>query len=293
MKISKDKLVFRILGVFLIILITVFCVVPFVLIVTGSMTSQASILRDGYRFVPKEISFEAYKIIFDSPNMLLKAYAVTIGITVIGALVGLFLTSMASYVLVSKDFKYRNHFSFYFYFTTIFGGGLVPWYIMMVKYLKMKNTYTSLVFPLLMNVIYILIMKNFMKSIPDAIFESAKLDGAGDFTIFINLVLPLSKPALATIGLFIALNYWNDWYNAMLFIDKQELYPLQYFLYNILSKLDFINQSASRSGVPVPQMPSEPMKLAMTVVATGPIVLLYPFIQKYFVKGITIGAVKG
>jgi putative aldouronate transport system permease protein len=164
---------------------------------------------------------------------------------------------------------------------------------MMVKYLKMKNTYTSLVFPLLMNVIYILIMKNFMKSIPDAIFESAKLDGAGDFTIFINLVLPLSKPALATIGLFIALNYWNDWYNAMLFIDKQELYPLQYFLYNILSKLDFINQSASRSGVPVPQMPSEPMKLAMTVVATGPIVLLYPFIQKYFVKGITIGAVKG
>ena len=169
MKISKDKLVFRILGVFLIILITVFCVVPFVLIVTGSMTSQASILRDGYRFVPKEISFEAYKIIFDSPNMLLKAYAVTIGITVIGALLGLFLTSMASYVLVSKDFKYRNHFSFYFYFTTIFGGGLVPWYIMMVKYLKMKNTYTSLVSVAYEWYIYTPV--NFMKSIPDAILS--------------------------------------------------------------------------------------------------------------------------
>ncbi|HHW23433.1 MAG TPA: carbohydrate ABC transporter permease [Clostridiaceae bacterium] len=293
MKIRKDRLVFNILGVVVILLITLFCVLPFLLILTGSITSQGSILRDGYRFIPKEISFQAYQIIFESPDMLLKAYGVTIMVTVIGTLTGLFFTAMTAYVLNSKDFKYRNHFSFYFYFTTIFGGGLVPWYIMMVKYLKMKDTYMALIFPLLMNVIYILIKRNFMKSIPDAIFESAKLDGAGDFTIFLRLVLPLSKPSLATIGLFIALNYWNDWYNAMLFVDKQSMFPLQYFLYQILSKLDFINQTASRSGVPVPQMPSEPMKLAMTVVATGPIVLLYPFVQKYFVKGITVGAVKG
>lgn len=293
MKIRKDRLAFNFLGTAIIILITLYCVFPFILILTGSITSQGSILRDGYRFIPKEISFQAYKIIFESPRMLLKAYWVSIMVTVSGTLTGLFFTAMTAYVLNSKDFKYRNHFSFYFYFTTIFGGGLVPWYIMMVKYLKMKDTYMALIFPLLMNVFYILIMRNFMKSIPDAIFESAKLDGAGDFIIFIRLVIPLSKPSLATIGLFIALNYWNDWYNAMLFIDKQSMFPLQYFLYQILSKLDFINQTASRSGVPVPEMPSEPMKLAMTVVATGPIVLLYPFVQKYFVKGITVGAVKG
>lgn len=293
MKIRKDKIVFNITGYTLITLIAIFCLVPFILILTGSITSQASILKDGYRFIPGTISFQAYQIIFESPNMLLKAYMVTIMVTVVGALVGLFLTAMTSYVLVCKDFKYRNQFAFYFYFTTIFGGGLVPWYILLVKYLKMKDTYTSLVFPLLMNVIYILIMKSFMKSIPDAISESARIDGAGEFLIFTRLILPLSKPALATIGLFIALNYWNDWYNAMLFVEKQDMYPLQYFLYHILSKLDFINQAAARSGVPVPEMPSEPMKLAMTVVATGPIVFLYPFVQKYFVKGITIGAVKG
>ena len=293
MKIRNDKLIFNILGFSLITIITLFTVIPFILIVTGSMTSQGSILRDGYRFIPEEISFQAYRIIFESPNMLLKAYGVTIFVTATGSVLGLFLTAMTAYVLVCKDFKYRNQFSFYFYFTTIFGGGLVPWYILLVKYLKMKNTYTALVFPLLMNVIYILIMKSFMKSIPDAIGESAKIDGAGDFTIFIRLILPLSKPALATIGLFIALNYWNDWYDAMLFVEKQDMYPLQYFLYQILSKLDFINQAAARSGVSVPQMPSEPMKLAMTVVATGPIVFLYPFVQKYFVRGITVGAVKG
>lgn len=293
MIIKRDKILFNAGGYIVITFITLFCVIPFTLILTGSITSQSSILRDGYRFIPKEISFQAYQIILESPNMLLKAYLVTILVTLTGSLMGLFLTAMTSYVLVSKDFKYRNQFSFYFYFTTIFGGGLVPWYILLVKYLKMKDTYIALVFPLLMNVIFILIMKSFMKSIPDAINESARIDGAGDFTIFIKLILPLSKPALATIGLFIALNYWNDWYNAMLFIERQKMYPLQYFLYQILSKLDFINQAASRSGVPVPEMPSEPMKLAMTVVATGPIVFLYPFVQKYFVKGITIGAVKG
>ncbi len=293
MIIKRDKILFNAGGYLVITFITLFCVIPFILILTGSITSQSSILRDGYRFIPKEISFQAYQIILESPNMLLKAYLVTVLVTLTGSLMGLFLTAMTSYVLVSKDFKYRNQFSFYFYFTTIFGGGLVPWYILLVKYLKMKDTYIALVFPLLMNVIFILIMKSFMKSIPDAINESARIDGAGDFTIFVKLILPLSKPALATIGLFIALNYWNDWYNAMLFIERQKMYPLQYFLYQILSKLDFINQAASRSGVPVPEMPSEPMKLAMTVVATGPIVFLYPFVQKYFVKGITIGAVKG
>lgn len=291
--IRKDRIVFNVLGYALVSLMSVLCLIPFIMVLTGSITSQESILRDGYRLIPKTVSFDAYNIIFKSPVSLAQSYVVSISVTVIGTAIGLLLTAMTGYILTCKDFLYRNQLSFYFYFTTLFGGGLVPWFIMMVKYLGMKNNYVALVFPLLMNVIYILIMKSFMKSIPDAIAESARIDGAGDFKIFIKLILPLSKPALATIGLFIALNYWNDWYNAMLFIGRQQMYPLQYFLYQILSKVDFINQAAARSGVPVPLLPSEPMKLAMTVVATGPIIFLYPFVQKYFVKGITIGAVKG
>lgn len=293
MIIRKDRVVFNIVAGIIISVIAFLCLIPFVMILSGSLTSQESILRDGYRLIPNVVSYEAYRIIFNSPDNLIRAYAVTIFITVTGTLIGLFLTAMASYVLSSKDFKYRNQISFYFYFTTIFGGGLVPWYIFMVKYLHVKDTYTAMIFPLLINVIYILIMRSFMTSIPSAICESARIDGAGDFRIFIKLIIPLSKPALATIGLFTALNYWNDWYNAMLFIEKDKMYPLQYFLYQILSKMDFLSYVSSRSGINVGQMPSEPMKLAMTVVATGPIILLYPFVQKYFVKGITIGAVKG
>lgn len=293
MIIKKDKVVFNIIGGIVLLVISVFCLIPFIMVITGSITSQQSIFRDGYRLLPKVISFDAYKIIFSSPNLLIKAYVVTILITIIGTAIGLFITAMASYVLSCKDFKYKNQFAFYFYFTTIFGGGLVPWYIIMVKYLHMKNNYIALIFPMLLNVFYILIMRSFMKSIPSVIGEAAKIDGAGDFYIFIKLILPLSKPALATIGLFTALNYWNDWYLAMLFIDKPRMFPLQYFLYQILSKMDFINQTASGSGIPIPEMPSEPMKMAMTVIATGPIVFLYPFIQKYFISGITIGAVKG
>ncbi|MCX7709885.1 MAG: carbohydrate ABC transporter permease [Clostridia bacterium] len=293
MIIRKDRIAFNVIGYLLISFISILCLVPFIMVLTGSITSQESILRDGFRLFPKEVSYEAYTIIFKSPDMLVRSYIVSTLVTIVGAVMGLFFTAMTAYIITCKDFRYRDQISFYFYFTTIFGGGLVPWYILLVKYLHMKDNYVALVFPLLLNVIYILIMKSFMKSIPDAIAESARIDGAGDFMIFIKLILPLSKPALATIGLFIALNYWNDWYNAMLFIEKQEMYPLQYFLYQILSKVDFINQAAARSGVPVPLMPSEAVKLAMTVVATGPIIFLYPFVQKYFVKGITIGAVKG
>jgi putative aldouronate transport system permease protein len=293
MIVKKDRIAFNIVAYIILFILTVTCLIPFVMIISGSITSQESILKDGYRLLPKVISLDAYKMIFESSGNLIRAYGVTIFVTAVGTILGLFLTAMAAYVLSCNDFKYKNQISFYFYFTTIFGGGLVPWYIMMVKYLHMKNTYMSMIFPLLQNVVYILIMRSFMKSIPTAICESAKIDGAGDFRIFVKLILPLSKPVLATIGLFMALNYWNDWYNAMLFVENDKMYPLQYFLYQILSKMDFLNSVSANAGVPVAQMPSEPMKLAMTVVATGPIILLYPFVQKYFVKGITIGSVKG
>ena len=219
----------------------------------------------------------------------------TIFVTVTGTFLGLFFTSMAAYVLASSTFRYRYQMSFFFYFTSIFGGGLVPWYIFNTKYLHFHNSVIALILPILINVTYLLILKSYMSGIPEALYESARLDGAGDFTIYWRVAMPLCKAGLATVGLFIALNYWNDWYDAMLFLDegRSDLYPLQYYLNNILTKAQAIAAAAARSGLPMSDVPSEPMKLAMTVVATGPIILLYPFLQKYFVKGVTIGAVKG
>ncbi|HIR32206.1 MAG TPA: carbohydrate ABC transporter permease [Candidatus Faecousia faecavium] len=293
--ISKDRVVFNIVAYVILGILAVCCLLPFLLVLSGSFSDQTSILTHGYQLIPETFSLDAYTTLFKIPGELLRAYAVTIFVTFTGTFLGLFLTSMAAYVLSSKSFRYRNQVSFFFYFTSIFGGGLVPWYIFNTKYLHFHNSVISLILPILVNVTYLLILKSYMSSIPDALYESAKLDGANDFTIYLHIALPLCKAGLATVGLFIALNYWNDWYNAMLFLDegRSDLYPLQYFLNNILTKAQAISAAAARSGLPMSEVPSEPMKLAMTVVATGPIILLYPFLQKYFVKGVTIGAVKG
>ena len=292
-KFSSNRRVFNIISVVLLSLLTLFCTLPFWLILSGSFTSQDSILTDGYRLLPKIFSLEAYQFLFKAPEDMLHAYGVTIFVTAVGTFSSMIVTSMAAYVLSSRDFTYRNTVSFFFYFTTVFGGGLVPWYIFNMKYLHFKNNYISLILPTLVNVTYLLILKSYMANIPEAVFESARLDGANDWTIYRRIALPLSKAGLATVGLFIALNYWNDWYAAMLYIDDDRMYPLQYYLNDILNKSQGMMNAAARAGIPSSQVPSEPVKLAMTVVATGPIVLLYPFLQKYFVKGVTIGAVKG
>lgn len=290
---SKDRRAFNSIGYILITLLSLFCLLPFVLIISGSFTSQASIMTDGYQLIPKEFSLEAYEFLFEAPDDILRAYGVTIFVTVVGTLVSLLVTSLAAYVLANKAFRYRNTVSFFFYFTTVFGGGLVPWYIFNIKYLHFKDNLISLILPTLVNVTYLLILKSYMKNVPDAVYESAHLDGAGDWTIYWKIALPLNKAGLATVGLFTALNYWNDWYNAMLYIDNSKLYPLQYYLNDILNKSQGMMAAAAQAGIPAAQVPTEPVKLAMTVVATGPILLLYPFLQKYFVKGVTIGAVKG
>ena len=290
---SADQRTFNSIGYVLITLLSLFCLLPFILIISGSFTSQASIMTDGYQLIPREFSLEAYEFLFEAPDDILRAYGVTIFVTVVGTLVSLLVTSMAAYVLANKAFRYRNTVSFFFYFTTVFGGGLVPWYIFNIKYLHFKDNLFSLILPTLVNVTYLLILKSYMKNVPDAVYESAHLDGAGDWTIYWKIALPLNKAGLATVGLFTALNYWNDWYNAMLYIDTSKLYPLQYYLNDILNKSQGMMAAAAQAGIPAAQVPTEPVKLAMTVVATGPILLLYPFLQKYFVKGVTIGAVKG
>jgi protein lplC len=268
-------------------------VIPFLLIIASSFTSENYIIKNGYVLWPEDFSLAAYQLIFQNPGKILKAYLVTIFVTVVGTAVSVFINAMTGYVLQRKDFKWRNIFSFYFFFTTLFSGGLVPWYILCVKYLHLKNTIWALIVPTIVSVWHIILVKGFMGGIPMEITESAKIDGAGDFKIFVKLILPLSKPVVATIGLFTALTYWNDWYMCMLFIDKNDLMNLQYLLYQLMGSIKALREIASQTTVSVSSMPIESTKMALTVVATGPIILLYPFVQKYFVKGITLGAVKG
>lgn len=293
---SRDVAVFHVISYIVITIVALLCFIPFLVVVSGSFTAEQEILKQGFSLLPKEVSFEAYKMALKDPVSILRAYGVTISVTVIGTALGLFITAMTAYVLQRKDFEWRNKFSFFFYFTTLFSGGLVPWYILMVKYLHMKNSPLALILPLLLSVFNILVMKSYISSIPDALTEAAKIDGAGDFTIFIRVILPLIKPALATVGLFIALNYWNDWYNSMLFIQNEKLQSLQYFLYRIVNNIEayknIIAQSGGAATVKM-DLPSESLKMALTVIVTGPIILVYPFVQRFFVSGITIGAVKG
>ena len=272
------------------------CLIPFIIVVSGSFTNEQIILKNGFSLLPKGFTTTAYRLALKDPVAILRAYGVTTSVTIIGTTLGLFITAMTAYVLTRKDFEWRNKFSFFFYFTTLFSGGLVPWYILLIKYLHFKDSYFALIIPPMIGVFNILIMKSYISGIPDAITESAKIDGAGDFTIFRKLILPLSKPALATVGLFIALSYWNDWYNSMLFIQNEKLYSLQYFLYRIVNNIDAYKTIIAQSGGSVNlnmELPGESLKMALTVIVTGPIILLYPFVQRYFVQGITIGAVKG
>ena len=298
MKKSKDIKAFNILSYTLIALVALICLIPFLMVIIGSFTEEKEIIANGFSFFPKELSLEAYKTALKEPMAILRAYGVTASLTVIGTAIGLFIVAMTAYVLQRKDFKWRNKVSFFFYFTTLFSGGLVPWYILMVKYLGLKDSYLSLLLPPLLSVFNIIIMKSYMSGIPQALTESAKIDGAGDFTIFIKVILPLVKPALATIGMFIALGYWNDWYNSMLFINNENLYSLQYYLYKIVNNIEAYKTILAQAGGGASlgsaiSMPSESLKMALTIIVTGPIILVYPFIQKYFVSGVTIGAVKG
>lgn len=288
-----DTICFKAIGYPLICLFALVCIIPFFLIIASSFTSESYIIKNGYVLWPKEFSTSAYELIFKNPAKILRAYGVTAFVTIIGTALSVFVNAMTGYVLQRKDFRWRNIFSFYFFFTTLFSGDLVPWYILCVKTLHLKNTIWALIIPTIVSVWNIILVKGFMGGIPGEITESAKIDGAGDFRIFVKLILPLSKPVVATIGLFTALAYWNDWYMCMLFIDKKELFDLQYLLYQLMGSIKALREIASQSTISVSSMPIESTKMALTIVATGPIILVYPFVQKYFVKGLTLGSVKG
>lgn len=279
-------------------LMALICLVPFIMIVSGSLSSEAAIIKNGFSLLPQEFSLEAYKTVFKEPVVVFRAYATTILLTIAGTIVGLLLQTTTAYVLARKDFGWRNFFSFFFYFTTLFSGGLVPYFILITRTLNLKDNYLALLLPLLFSVYNLLIMKSYIMAIPDSLIDAAKIDGCGEVRTLYQVVLPLIKPALATVGLFIALAYWNDWYNAMLYIKTENKYPLQYFLYQQVNNIETYKKLIATNGissavVSAVSLPTQTLKMALTIVVTGPIVLAYPLVQKYFVQGITIGAVKG
>lgn len=290
---SKDGLWFKILSYICISIFALLCLLPFALMIVSSFMNEKEIVTEGFKLIPKQLDTSAYEFLFKNPKKLLDAYGVTITITVVGSLGGLFLMSMAGYVLNRKDFKYRNKVSFFIYFTTLFSGGLVPSYILMVKYLGLKDNILAMILPGIVSAWSIFLMRNFMKAIPDSLYESGTIDGAGDFRIYWQIFMPLAIPSLATIGLFTALGYWNEWYNAMLYIQTASLYPLQFFLKKIVDQASIQSLMAQGVQVNIQDLPSESIKMATATIAVGPIILLYPFVQKYFVSGLTIGSVKG
>jgi putative aldouronate transport system permease protein len=271
------------------------CLFPFLMVISGSLSTERDIVQFGYRLIPKHVTLDSYRILFLGSNRIVNAYGISILVTVVGTILSLLVTSMGAYVMARRSFRYRNILSVYVIITMLFNGGLVPWYIICVRYLDLKDTLWALILPPLANAFNLFLMRNFMLSIPEDLHESAKMDGAGEFRIFSQLIIPLSTPVLATIGLFVALGYWNDWFLGLMFVDKQELQPLQLLLRTLISNVDFLKSSSNASAMQriSAQIPSESIKMALTIVTIGPIVFLYPFLQRYFVKGLMVGAVKG
>lgn len=286
--------IFKILVYVMLGITSLICVLPFVIIISGSLTDNYTILSEGYGLIPKNVTLAAYKTIFRAPQDILQAYKMTFFYTVVGTSIGLFIITMTAYVISRTEFKYRNTVSFMIYFTSIFGGGMIPWYLMYSEVLGLKGSTLAIWFPALMSPFLVILMRTFIKgSVPDALSEAAKIDGAGHVTIFLKIVLPVIGPGLATVGLFLALGYWNDWYRSSMFSTSSKTWELQFYLYDMVNSTQALRQMAANTNISTADMPTQSVKLAMAVVATGPVLLFYPFVQKYFVSGITIGAVKG
>lgn len=291
---KEEKIANRVITLIFMI-IALFCVVPIFYILAASLSDEIALSREGYSLLPRGFSLEAYKYVLESPKAILNAYGVTILVTLGGTVVSLLITAMFAYVIARKDFKLSRVFSFMVFFSMLFNGGLVPTYIMMTKYYNMKDMIFALIIPYIIMPWHVFLMKGFLSDIPTSLIEAAKIDGAGEVKTFFKIILPISKPAMATVGLFIAFTYWNDWYQSMLYIDKASLNSLQFYLYRIMNNIQYLSSSMMSGNISIDMsnMPSETARMVLCILAAGPMLVIFPFFQKYFVKGLTVGAVKG
>lgn len=275
------------------------CIIPIVLVVMVSISDEGAIVRDGYSFWPSIFSFEAYNFLFKDATAILRAYGVSILVTVIGTCLSMIIIALYAYPISRKDFPHAKFFTFFVFFTMLFNGGLVPWYLVYVQMLDLKNTMAALIIPLIVAAFFVLITRTFFQTtIPAAILESANIDGAGEMTIFFKIVLPLSLPVLATVALFQTLTYWNDWFLSLVFITKEDNITIQYLMYKTMLNIQYLSNNSTAAQAIIAaggsfKFPSESVRMAMVIIGIGPIIFAYPFFQKYFVKGLTVGAVKG
>jgi len=278
---------------------SLFVVLPLLLVIIISFSSAESIALNGYTFFPSEFSLAAYQNLMKTGTQIKNSYLITIFYTVTGTVLSLFVMSMFAFVLAQRKFPARKYFTFYAFFTMLFSGGLVPSYILNVRYLHLDDTVWIFILPSLVSAYYVIILRTFIQTtIPETLFEAAIIDGANDFTVFWKIVLPLFKAGLATIGLFNVVNRWNDWFTGMLYIENPKLVPLQTMLQKIQRNIEFIKQNAefsdSAMGLELLRsMPTESTRMAITIIAVVPILFAYPFFQRYFIKGLTIGSIKG
>ncbi len=270
------------------------CFCPLLMVLSVSLSDNAVVAKQGYSLFPQAFTLDTYRYLFSrSGEQIARSYILTIAITVIGTICAMIVTSMISFALSIKSLKHRNLISFICNFTIIFSAGLIPWFIVCNNYYHMRDTYVALVLPSMFSVWNMFLLRTYFSSVPVSLYESANLDGASWYQIWWKISLPLNKTAMLTVGMIYALAYWNEWWNALMFIDDKKKYPLQYILYNVMSNVKAISSGKVPPGaVGQIKLPSETMKMAVTIITIGPIIFLYPFIQKYFVDGIMTGAVK-
>ena len=268
------------------------CLFPFLLVLISSLTDEGTLIREGYSLFPSKWSINAYQGILSSPTVP-NAYMVTVTITLGGTVLSLLTTGLCAYALSGSMLKYRNVIAFVFYFTMLFSGGLVPSYILISNYLNLRNSLWVYILPVLVNPWNMFLLRNFFSTIPDSFRESAYLDGASEATVFFRIVIPLSTPGLATIALFYALGYWNTWFESLLYMDNENLHTLQYLIMKIMRNINAAKMIARIAAIPLPTLPAETIRFATAVLTIGPIIFLYPFLQRYFVSGLKVGGIKG
>ncbi len=277
------------------VIFALLCIIPLGAVLSISFTDEETITLEGYSLIPGNTSALAYSYIMRNPKQIVRSYFVSSVVTGLGTLCSLAVISLLAFPLSRPDFKYRRPVTFYVFFTMLFNGGLVPWYILITRYLHLKNTLAVLIVPYLVFPWFVLLLRTFFKQLPMSLFESAKMDGASEFRSFFSILIPLSKPALATIGLFICLRYWNDWWLPLLYIEDEALVPLQYMLYRMMANITFLTSQMTMTAmnIDVSSLPNESARMAMCVLAAGPMLFVFPFFQKYFVRGLTAGSLKG
>ena len=287
---------FQIAANIIMILLAALCIIPFVLLVMSSVTDESALLKNGYSFFPAKFSFDAYKTLLVDSGSIIRGYIISIFVTIVGTVANLTLTTLFAYPLSRKDLPGKGFFAFVIFFTMLFNGGLVPSYMMWTGVFHIKNTLAALIVPnLMMGAFYVIMMRTyFTTNIPDAVLEAARIDGAGEFKILLRVVLPMSKPIIATLALLVGLSYWNDWLNGLYYINNDQYYSIQVLLNKMLLDVQYLMSGAAGGAMNQNiTLPATGIKMAVAVMGALPILIFYPFFQKYFVKGIVIGAVKG